>query len=88
MPAAPQRTVLARIPDVEDREVHVSLVTWSDNPEWTQIEIADYIVSTKTYGRGYLFDAKLLPKVMGGMRGAKSAGLELTAQAAAREIAS
>lgn len=71
MPAAPERTVLARIPDVEDREIHVSLVTFPGHPEVpAQIELVDYILSTGTYGRGYMFDETHRAKIIAGIRAA------------------
>lgn len=69
MPAAPVRTVLATIPDVEDRETHVCLITFPEHPDWpSQIELADYIPSTDTYGRGYMFDEKNRAKVAAALR--------------------
>ena len=65
MPAEPERTVLASIPDVEDRELRVSLVSWPGHPEFgTQLEIADYIPSRDLYARGHLFDAQHAQKVL------------------------
>lgn len=73
MPAKPERTVLAEIPDAEDRVIRVSLVTWPDRPAFAQqLEIADYIPSRDLYGRGFMFDPKHSGKVMAGLRAAKA----------------
>jgi hypothetical protein len=78
VPAAPERTVLLEIPDADDREIRVSVVTWPEHPDWpAQVEVADYIPSTGIYGRGYLFDAKHRAKVISGL---KSAGIEVAAR--------
>jgi len=74
VPAEPERTVLESIPDVEDRELRVSLLRWPDHPELgEQAEIADYIPSADRYGRGHLFNPRLIPKVIAGLRGVKAA---------------
>jgi len=84
VPAAVERTVLAAIPDAEDRELHVCLVRWPDHPDWgSYLEIADYIPSRDLYARGHLFDAKHGPKVAAGVRAAKTAGIEEAAKEAA-----
>jgi hypothetical protein len=83
VPAEPERTVLAKIPDVEDRELHVCLLRWPGHPEFgSQVEIADYIPSLDRYGRGHLFDPRHIAKVAAGLRSAKTADLE----AAAKEV--
>lgn len=69
MPAAPVRTVLATIPDVEDREIRICLITFPEHPDWpSQVEISDYIPSTDTYGRGYMFNEAHRTKVAAGVR--------------------
>lgn len=85
MPAAPERTVLASIPDAPDREVRVSLIRWSERPDFgLQAEIADYIPSRDLYGRGYLFDPRHTSKVIAGLRATDKAAKDALAQ----EIAS
>lgn len=74
MPAEPDRRVLARILDADDRELRVSLVSWPEKPAFgTQVELADFIPSQQRYGRGFLFDPRHLSKVMAGLREAKAA---------------
>lgn len=74
MPAEPERIVLAKIPDVEDRELHVCLLRWPGHPEFgSQVEIADYIPSDDRYGRGHLFDPVHITKVIAGLRNANDA---------------
>jgi hypothetical protein len=75
VPAAEiKRTVLQKIPDVEDRERHVSLIEWPDHPEFGKfLEIADYVPSRDLYGRGYTFPVAFGPKVVAGIRAAKAA---------------
>jgi hypothetical protein len=83
--AKPDRIVLAAIPDVEDLQTRVSIVTWPDHPEFgTQLAIEDYVPSLDEYGRGYFFDPRHRAKVIAALRSAGSAGLE----AAARELSS
>lgn len=75
MPAEPERTVLAEIPDVDDRVIRVSLVTWPGYPQFaSQAEVADYIPSQRIYGRGFMFDPKHAGKVIAGLRAVKAAG--------------
>lgn len=69
MPAAPVRTVLTRIPDGEDREIHICSIILRPDLE-PQIEIANYIPSTQTYGRGFMFDESQRTKVATGIRNA------------------
>lgn len=75
MPAAEMtRTVLAVIPDAEDRELRVCLVRYPGNPEFGEyVEIAEYIPSRDLYGRGYAFPQKYAAKVQTGIRAAKAA---------------
>lgn len=75
MPAAEMtRTVLQRIPDAEDRELHVSLIRWPEHPEFGDyLEIADYIPSRDLYARGHTFRAVHGAKVGTGLRAAKAA---------------
>jgi hypothetical protein len=71
VPAAPVRTVCAEIDDVEDRKIRVCVVTFPDHPEWpAQIEIGNYIPSTNTYTRGFMFDEGHRAKVVAGIRAA------------------
>jgi hypothetical protein len=69
VPAAPVRTVLTRIPDGQDREIHISSIILRPGLE-PQIEIANYIPSTETYGRGFMFDESHRTKVAAGIRNA------------------
>lgn len=66
---APERTVIALIPDGRDRQVYICRLTFVDLPDVpTQIEIGTYIPSTQTYTRGFIFDEMHLRKVMAGLR--------------------
>lgn len=88
MPAEPERTVLASVHDVEDRERRVSLVTWPGHPELgTQVEIADYIPSQDLYGRGYLFAPEDTSKVIAGLRKVREAGNAIAAAQVTEESA-
>lgn len=83
MPAEPERTVLAAIPDVEDRELRVSLVIWPDHPEFgQQIEIADYVPSLDAYVRGHMYDARHATKIVAGHRKVREVGQEIAAKTA------
>lgn len=83
MPAEPERTVLAVIPDADDREVRVSLLCWPGRPDFPhQVEVADYVPSRDLYSRGFLFDPRHVSKVIAGLRMVRTAGME----AAAKEL--
>lgn len=74
MPAEAVRTVLASIPDADDRELHISRVIWPGHSDFgEQLEIAEFIPSRQVYGRGFLFDPRHLTKVLTGFRAAKAA---------------
>lgn len=47
------RTVIDRITDVDDREIHTSVVSWPDYPKYGPfLDIREYIPSKDRYGRG------------------------------------
>jgi hypothetical protein len=67
--ARPERTLIEAIPDVEDRELRISLIRYPDFPEWGEFrEIAEYIPSRDLYGRGYVVPEKHASKVGTAMR--------------------
>jgi hypothetical protein len=86
--AAPHRTVLVEIPDAEDREKRVSLITFPDlSGVPDHIEIADYIPSLDVYARGYMFPARHTQKVIAALAVSVSVGTQAVGAAgAAKEI--
>lgn len=72
-----KRTVVHVIPDVEDREIHVTLIEFPGTKFKPQVEIAHYIPSIKTYGEGFAFPARLLAEVGKGERAVKALLREL-----------
>lgn len=75
MPAAePERTVLAVIEDVPDRELRVCLVHFPDFPEWGDFRsIEEYIPSRDLYGRGWVIPEKFASKVGTALRAKRPA---------------
>jgi hypothetical protein len=53
--------VYSKIPKGPDMELHIK-VTRADGQEL--VNVRDFITSLKQYGRGVLFDAALLPRVI------------------------
>lgn len=69
MPAEIERTLLDAIPDVEDRELRVSLVRYPDNPEFGEYrEVSYYIPSRDLYTLGYAFPEEFTPRIVAALK--------------------
>lgn len=62
MTTAPYRSkVYSKVNKSQDQQLHVK-VTKADGLEF--VNLRDYVVSLKQYGRGVLFESRLLPEVI------------------------
>lgn len=59
--AAPPTTLLDRIAKAPDLEAHIRIRRAAGHDF---LEIRDYVPSTETYGRGFMFEADLLGRVI------------------------
>lgn len=66
--AEEERTVLARIPYVSDKEIHVCMVTSPEDGEF--FESREYIPSLDRYGRGITFPPAMVEPYLVGVQAA------------------